>query len=119
MSGDVLMPDIDIVRHPLGADVPLPGRVSSETPLRTPQVRVVEIALGAGAELTEHSAPAPIIVQVLEGAVEFHVGGATHLLEAPGFVHLPDAGERHRVLASDPARIQITMLLDSVPRNNT
>ena len=37
---------------------------------------VVEIALGAGAELTEHSAPAPIIVQVLEGAVDFEVGQA-------------------------------------------
>lgn len=112
------MPEIDVVRQPLSTAVPPPGRVTSETPLHTPRLRVVEIALGEGAELTEHSAPAPIIVQVLEGSVEFHVGGATHLLEAPGFVHLPVPGERHRVSASDPARIQITMLLDSVPRND-
>jgi quercetin dioxygenase-like cupin family protein len=100
-----------VVAAPTEGPIPDDARVASQTVLSTPSLRIVEIALGSGAELTEHSAPAPILVQVLEGEVAFKVAGGTHLLRAPGFVHLPHAGERHRVSARLPARIQITMLL--------
>lgn len=100
-----------VVATPTDGPIPDDSRVASQTVLSTAALRVVEIAFGPGAELTEHSAPAPIIVQVLDGAVDFEVGGSVYAIQAPGFVHLPDAGERHRVSATRPARIQITMLL--------
>lgn len=100
-----------VVQAPTDGPIPDGSRVTTATVLSTTQVRVVEIAFGPGAELSEHSAPAPIIVQVLEGSIDFEVAGAVHTIEAPGFVHLPNAGERHRVTAALPARIQITMIL--------
>lgn len=103
-----------IVATPTEGPIPDDSRIASRTVLSTAALRVVEIAFGPGAELTEHSAPAPIIVQVLEGAVDFEVAGSVHAVRAPGFVHLPHAGERHRVSASHAARIQITMLLGAV-----
>jgi quercetin dioxygenase-like cupin family protein len=103
-----------VVQAPTHGPIPDAPRIAAATVLSTPDVRVVEIAFGAGAELSEHSAPAPIIVQVLDGSVDFEVAGAVHTIEAPGFIHLPNAGERHRVTAAWPARIQITMLLTGV-----
>ena len=100
-----------VVQEPTGGPAPEDGRVSSQTVLHTPEVRVVEIAFGSGAELTDHSAPVPIIVQAMEGTIAFELLGKTYRLDAPGFVYLPTAGERHRVIADRPARIQITMLL--------
>lgn len=100
-----------VVEAPTSGPIPDDGRVASQTVLHTTEVRVVEIAFGSGGQLTEHSAPVPIIVQALEGVVDFEVSGTTHRLSAPGFVYLPTPGERHRVVAERPARIQITMLL--------
>lgn len=100
-----------VVQEPTAGPFPDDGRVASQTVLTTTDVRVVEIAFGSGGELTEHSAPVPIIVQAMEGVVDFEVSGMTHRLDAPGFVYLPTPGERHRVVAERPARIQITMLL--------
>jgi len=100
-----------VVQEPTSGPTPDAGRVSSQTVLHTPEVRVVEIAFGSGGELTEHSAPVPILVQAMEGTVAFELSGTTYRLDAPGFVYLPTAGERHRVVADGPARVQITMLL--------
>ncbi|MGK2853710.1 MAG: cupin domain-containing protein [Microbacteriaceae bacterium] len=104
---------IVVVDRPTVVSQPDDGAVIPLTVINTPSVRVTEIAFGAGAELAEHSAPAPILVQVIEGAVDFEVGGVTHPLASPGLIHLAAAGERHRVFAARPARIQVTMLLSA------
>lgn len=110
---------VTVVMEPLARPAPDEGRVVSETVLRTPTVRVVEIALGPAGELREHSAPVPIIVQALEGIVDVDIADTTYRLEAPAFIYIPTPGERHRVAALEhPARIQITMLFNDASRHD-
>ncbi|XPP27773.1 MAG: cupin domain-containing protein [Leucobacter sp.] len=72
-------------------------------------VRLRQVALDAGAVLAEHTAPVPIVVQVVEGAVIFRVDGAEHRLGRGGFVQV-DAHTPHEVAALEPSRIVITLI---------
>lgn len=73
-------------------------------------VRVVVFAMDAGQELTEHAAPRPVVVQMLQGSMTFTVSGTTSQLAAGDVVYLaPDA--RHALVATTPARFALTLLM--------
>lgn len=84
------------------------GRVAPERLYSGQDVRIMHLVLDA--EMTEHRAPSPIVVQVLEGRVRFDVEGRGHDLGAGGIVHVA-AGVPHAVTpAGGTARILIHLL---------
>ena len=74
------------------------------------EVRIVNISLAAGARLAEHSAPHPILVQVLVGQIEFTCADEVTRLAAGGLVSVA-GGVRHAVRALTPSSLLITFLL--------
>lgn len=84
------------------------GRVSPERLHSGQDVRIMHLVLDA--EMTEHRAPSPIVVQVLEGRVRFDIEGEGHDLGAGGIVHVA-AGVPHAVTpVGGSARILIHLL---------
>lgn len=84
------------------------GRVSPERLFSGEDVRIMHLVLDT--EMTEHRAPSPIVVQVLEGNVRFDVEGENHEMGVGGMVHVA-AGILHAVTpVGGPARILIHLL---------
>jgi quercetin dioxygenase-like cupin family protein len=73
------------------------------------------LALDTDQGLTEHSAPAPILVQVLAGRADFTAEGRTVELRPGGIIHL-NARIPHAVIAREPSHVLLT-LLDAVAEN--
>jgi quercetin dioxygenase-like cupin family protein len=71
-------------------------------------LRVVLIALRAGATLDEHLAAGALTVQVLEGSVRFAAGGETRSL-VPGELLALEPGLRHDVQAVDESVFLLTL----------
>lgn len=86
-----------------------PGKRASRVVLTTADARIVVFAFDAGAELAEHSAPGPILVQALEGILRFTAEGETVELHAGGVIHL-DARTLHSVRAVEPSKMSLTLL---------
>ncbi|MGP9783322.1 hypothetical protein CQ010_13070 [Arthrobacter sp. MYb211] len=86
-----------------------PGSYSAQRISSASGATLVQIAFDADVELAEHKAATPIIVQVLDGQVDFSVGDQTHQLSYGGMIQL-EAGVVHAVYAENPARILITFI---------
>lgn len=86
-----------------------PGGYSAKRLSAGSGATLVQIAFDADVELAEHKAGTPIIVQVLDGEVDFSVGEETHHLNYGGIIRL-EAGVVHAVYAEKPARILITFI---------
>lgn len=86
------------------------GRVAPARLFSNDDVRVVHMVFDADSELTEHSAPSPILVQVIEGRVRFDVEGHSHDLGPGGMIHVARSVP-HAVTPVGPAQI-LVMLLD-------
>lgn len=86
------------------------GRVSPERLFSGEDVRIMHLALDSDAVLTEHSAPSPIVVQVIEGAVRFDVEGVSHELGVGGMVHVAAAVPHAVTPVAGPARLLIHLL---------
>ena len=82
----------------------------SETLIRTDHLEVFRYAVPAGKVLEHRTAAGFMIVQCLEGSVEFRaLGRSQHL--APGtMMYLPD-GEPHALTAWSDALLLVTLLL--------
>ena len=72
-------------------------------------LRVVLIALHAGATLAEHHAPGPITVQVVAGRVRFRAAGADHELGKGQLVAL-QATLPHEVEAREDSSLLLTLI---------
>ncbi|HKP29230.1 MAG TPA: cupin domain-containing protein [Gemmatimonadales bacterium] len=68
----------------------------ARTLLKDGALRVTLVALKPGAHLGAHRADGPILVQVLEGSVEFHVAGSSVPLPEGSLLSL-EAGLEHSV----------------------
>ncbi|WP_029144763.1 cupin domain-containing protein [Microbacterium luticocti] len=86
-----------------------PGRRTSQVALSGEGARVVVFAFDAGAELTEHTAPGPIVVQALSGCLAFSAEGRTHELRPGSLLHL-DARIPHSVRALEPSKMLLTLI---------
>lgn len=72
-------------------------------------IRVVAFSLAGAAEMSEHLAPHPAVVQVLRGEVEFTLDGEVVTLLPGSWLHM-DRGARHAVRARTPAAMLLTLL---------
>ncbi len=81
----------------------------SRVVLQAPGARVVLFAFDAGQELTEHTAAAPVLLQVLSGRLTVTADGRAVDLGPGGLVHLA-ARLPHSVLAHQPTLLQLTLL---------
>jgi quercetin dioxygenase-like cupin family protein len=101
-----------VVAH-LHVDLPISTEATtSRTVVSNDAVRVVAFAMDRGQELTDHSAPRPVVVQVVEGDLTFTVAGASHALTAGDVVYLAP-GARHAVLALTPCRFVLVMSMSA------
>lgn len=65
--------------------------------------------LPPGKTLPPHAVDGPLIVQCLSGEVDFSVEGASRILRAGDWMHLP-GGASHAVEAHEESRILVTIL---------
>jgi quercetin dioxygenase-like cupin family protein len=86
-----------------------PGRRVSKAVLASDAARIVVFAFDTDAELTEHAAPGPILVQGLEGLLVFTAQGESVELR-PGTVLRLDARVPHSVVAAEPSKMALTLL---------
>ncbi|WP_182347169.1 cupin domain-containing protein [Tomitella gaofuii] len=85
------------------------GRVSPHFTFDGDGFRIRHLAFDEGAVLAEHTAPLPIIVHVVEGAVDFAVDGDIHTLHTGAILHVA-AGNPHQVTAHERARLIVTLV---------
>ncbi|MDE6272642.1 MAG: cupin domain-containing protein [Muribaculaceae bacterium] len=67
---------------------------------------VVLIGFKAGQVLDTHVAPAELMVNVLEGEIEFTISGQPHHLKAGEFI-LVGAGVNHSVVAKSDSKVML------------
>lgn len=83
---------------------------AAETLVKDGPLRLVLLALRAGASIAEHRAPGPVSLHVLKGAAVFGVGETQHSV-ADGGVLVLAANEVHSVLAESDALILLTIAM--------
>jgi quercetin dioxygenase-like cupin family protein len=100
-----------VVEPGVHAELPISAQATtSRTVVSNDAVRVVAFAMDAGQELTDHSAPRPVVVQVTEGDLAVTVAGHRHDLTTGDVVYLaPD--ERHAVVAVTPSRFVLVLVM--------
>jgi quercetin dioxygenase-like cupin family protein len=81
-----------------------------------PAMRVVLVALHAGASLPDHHADGPISVHVLEGRIDFVTDSGSKSL-GEGQVVTLHGGVRHRVEAHSEAAFLLTMAVKAEAQN--
>lgn len=113
LSGDVLVFDLGEERE-RASDQEIIGRSgrNARTLMKSGSLRATLIVLGAGGGIPEHHAEGPILVQPLEGRIDFTIAGETHdlgpgqLLSAgPGVPHAvrSEAGATFLLIVSQPS----------------
>lgn len=93
--------------RPLEADL---RQTDSSTLIRTNHLEVFRYVLPAGKVIQEHAAAGLMIVQCLEGAVEFEAQGRVQKLVAGSMLYLRDR-EPHALRACEDSSLLITIFL--------
>ena len=89
------------------APVPAQG-ILSRTLLDDATLRIVVLAFSAGHELSAHSTPRPVVIQILSGSARVRLGDETHDMKAGSLARLP-SGLEHAVTALEPTTLLLTM----------
>lgn len=98
------------VRTGLWQELPITTEATtSRVVINNEALRVVMFAMDAGQELTDHSSPRAVTVQVLEGDLRFTVGTTEHRLTVGDVVYLAP-NERHALVAESPCRFALVMV---------
>ena len=84
------------------------GRRNAVTLLKQPGLRLVLVALKAGAEVADHQTDTPVILQGLEGRAAVRMDGDEHVLTA-GQVLTMRPGLTHAVHAQSEAAFLLTL----------
>jgi quercetin dioxygenase-like cupin family protein len=79
------------------------------TLIKTDELEVIRLVLAAGKEIPTHSAPGPLLVQCLEGRIEFTCLGETRSLSSGDLLHLPP-DEPHAVKAVEAGSLLLTIV---------
>ena len=85
------------------------GSVVSRVLLKNKAGSVTAFAFAAGEGLSEHTAPADVLVVVTDGEAEITVAGAPHRVGAGEVLRLP-GGVPHALHAAHPFRMLLVML---------
>lgn len=86
-----------------------PDRRASGLAFTAEGVRAVVFAFAAGQELAEHRAPAPILLQALEGELRIAAEGREVVLRPGGILHL-ESGVPHSVAAEVDGKLLLCVL---------
>jgi quercetin dioxygenase-like cupin family protein len=76
--------------------------------IKTNTIRVVLVTMIEGGELQEHTAPGPITIHALEGAIDVQVEGESNTLNAGELISLAP-GVRHAVRCLKPGAFLLTI----------
>ena len=76
--------------------------------LRLDGLEVIRLVLPAGKKLPKHQSPGHLILQCLEGKIQFSTDSKTFEISAGHFVHLP-AHEPHAVEALENSLLMLTI----------
>lgn len=99
-----------VVQVGVWAEIPVSAEATtSRAVVKNDLLNVVEFAMDAGQELTDHTSPRPVVVLVGKGELRVSLDEATYELVAGDTVYLAP-GQRHAVLARTPARFTLVML---------
>ena len=91
-------------------------RVATKVILETPVSKEIRILMKQGQAMPQHKAPFPIIVQLLEGSIEFGVEGVIYLLQKGDILSL-EANVPHDLLAHEDSMIRLSLSKqDSIQR---
>lgn len=83
--------------------------ITSRVVVNNPLMRVVYFAFDTGEQLTDHSSPRAVIVQLLDGAIRFSYDD-TEVALAPGDVVYLAPGVRHALVADEPSHLSLVMV---------
>lgn len=83
-------------------------RIVTKVLLETSFSKEIRILLKEGQTMKEHKAPYPIVVHVLEGAIEFGCEGSVHQLKLGDVVSLA-AGVPHDLSAKSDSIVRLTL----------
>ena len=92
--------------RPLGNDLPA---AKTGALFKTEHVEVIRLVLPQGKTIPEHKAPGELIVQCLEGCIEFTTMGQTRKLETGGLLYLT-ASEPHALHALENSSVLVTII---------
>ncbi|MBX3464591.1 MAG: cupin domain-containing protein [Planctomycetes bacterium] len=87
----------------------VPGGIVSKTLLNDEHAKLVLFAMDQGQAISEHQAPYVAAVHVLEGRLQFGVGGRSRVMTAHDWLVMP-ANEKHDLSALEPVRFLLTLL---------
>lgn len=85
------------------------GRIAPAKALDGPGFKLRHLAFDAGVVMKEHSAPVPLLIQVVSGRVRFRIEGAEHTL-LPGALFYVAPKVLHEVEATEPSRLLLTLI---------
>lgn len=89
---------LDLVAH---AGAVQPDRIVSRAFFKDAGLRGTLFAFDAGQELSEHTASAPAVIQILQGSADVTLGAERFELNAGAWLHMP-AQLKHSVRAKTP-----------------
>ena len=83
--------------------------ITSRVVVNNPLIRVVVFAFDAGEMLTEHSSPRAVVVQLLDGRIDYSMDGETTTM-VPGDVIYMKPGVKHALVALEPSHLSLVMV---------
>lgn len=81
--------------------------------VKTDEFEAIIMNLAAGETIPPHAVAGPIIVQCIEGSIDFPVDGSSRMMRAGDWMYL-QGGTKHAVEAKENARLLVTILFDSI-----
>ncbi|MCM1519100.1 MAG: cupin domain-containing protein [Pseudoflavonifractor sp.] len=85
------------------------GRVVSYEVIKNDNGRVSLLAFDEGTEISTHKAPGDVLVQVIEGSIDFVVEGVKRHLQTGGYLTM-SVGTAHSVYAPERTKISLTII---------
>ena len=101
MKSALLPPDRDGIAPLQIAGDRVAHGIVSQALLTAPGLRATLFRFAAGQELSEHTSPARVLVQVMAGECEFSVAGQPHLIKPGEMLHLPPSAPHAVKAVSD------------------
>lgn len=83
--------------------------ITSRVVVNNPLLRVVVFAFDTGEMLTEHTSPRAVVVQLLDGRLDYTLDGETTTM-VPGDVIYMKPGVRHALVALEPSHMSLVMV---------
>ncbi len=102
--------DQSVVHTGVLADLPVTREATTSRVLvNNPLLRVVDFAFDEGQLLTEHTSPRAVTVTLLDGSMDFDLGGNTHSLTAGDVIYMAP-GASHALRATSACHMQLVMV---------